>query len=58
MQSQRFGGGFTVTVKEQMATSPQVLVAVQMTTVEPIGKVVPEGGVQLTGPLLPDAVTL
>ena len=57
-QSQRFGGRFTRTVNEQVATSPQVLVAVQMTTVEPSGKAVPEGGVQMTGPLLPDAPTL
>ena len=56
-QPQRVYGGRTVTVKEQVAMPPQLLVAVQMTVVVPSGKALPEGGAQTTGPVLPVAVT-
>ena len=41
-------GGFTVTVNWQLVTTPQALLAVQVTTVVPIGKVLPLGGLQLS----------
>ena len=40
------GHGLTVTVKLQLVTWPQLLVAVQVTVVTPTGKVLPLGGVQ------------
>ena len=39
-------GGLTVTVKLQLVTWPQLLLAVQVTVVVPSGKVLPLGGVQ------------
>jgi hypothetical protein len=42
------GGGFTVTLKVQMVDPPQLSVAVQLTGVVPIGKVLPLGGLQCT----------
>ena len=38
----------TVTVKEQFAECPQLSLAVQVTVVMPIGKVLPLGGLQVT----------
>src|SRR5215510_5027072 len=49
---------FTMTRNEQEALWPQMLVAVQVTTLVPSGKTVPEGGVQRTGPTCPMAFTL
>ena len=40
------GHGLTVTVKLQLVTWPQLLLAVQVTVVTPTGKVLPLGGVQ------------
>jgi hypothetical protein len=40
--------GFTVTVNEQLVDWPQLLLAVQVTKVVPIGKVLPLGGVHET----------
>jgi hypothetical protein len=40
------GGGKTVTVKLQLACPPQTSVALQLTRVVPIGKVLPLGGTQ------------
>ena len=39
-------GGLTVTVKLQLVTWPQLLVAVQVTVVVPSGNELPLGGVQ------------
>ncbi len=38
----------TVTVKLQVDVLPEASVAVQVTVVVPLGKVVPEGGLQVT----------
>jgi len=51
-------GRFTVTVNEQLAMPPQAFVTVQVTTVVPSGKRLPEGGEQTIGPLKPVALTL
>ena len=40
-------GGLTVTVKLQLAVWPQASLAVQVTVVVPIAKVLPLGGLQL-----------
>ena len=53
------GGGVTVTLKLQVVLVPQpLLVAVQVTGVVPVGKKLPEAGVQLTAGALhpPEAV--
>ena len=42
------GHGFTVTVNEQFVLLPQASVAIQVTVVVPIGKLLPLGGLQLT----------
>ena len=42
------GRGFTVTVKLQLTDWPHESLAVQVTVVVPIGKVLPLGGLQLT----------
>ena len=55
---QRVVGRLTVTVKEQLAIPPQELVTVQVTTVVPSGKRLPEGGMQTIGPLNPVALIL
>jgi hypothetical protein len=39
-------GGYTVTVKLQLVESPHVSLALQVTVVVPIGKVLPLGGLQ------------
>src|SRR5262245_64531117 len=43
------GFGVTVTVKVQLAVLPQGSVAVPVTVVSPSGKVVPGGGLKVTG---------
>ena len=57
--SVRWGGkdrdDFTMTRKLHVDTAPQALVAVQVTTLVPSGNALPEGGVQITGPTLPEA---
>jgi hypothetical protein len=40
------GQGLTVTVKLQLVTCPQELLAVQVTVLVPIGKLLPLGGLQ------------
>ena len=55
------GHGLTVTVKLQLVTWPQLLVAVHVTVVTPTGKVLPLGGVQKSeggGLQPPEAVLL
>ena len=42
------GHGLTVTVKLQLVLLPQPSLAVQVTVVVPIGKVLPLGGLQVT----------
>ncbi len=55
-QLNRLGGRRTVTPKEQVAV-PQSFVAVHVTSVDRFaGKKLPEGGEQITGPMLPEAV--
>ena len=58
-QFRTIAGGLTVTVKLQLVLLPQASLAVQVTTVVPIGKVLPLGGLQVTdggGLQPPDAV--
>ena len=51
--------GLTVTVKLQLVELPQVSLAVQVTVVTPIGKVLPLGGLQTTvGGLQPPVAEL
>jgi hypothetical protein len=47
-QVSTIGGFVTVTVNEQLVDWPQLLLAVQVTKVVPIGKVLPLGGVHDT----------
>ena len=49
---------FTITRNEHDTLWPQMLVAVQVTTLVPRGNVVPEGGVQRIGPVCPVAFAL
>jgi len=46
-QVKAIGGRVTVTMKLQLVDCPQVSLAVQVTLVVPIGKVLPLGGLQL-----------
>ena len=45
-------------MNEHCAIPPQLLVAVHITIVVPIGKAVPDGGTHVTGPVLPVALTV
>lgn len=55
-QPNRGGGGVTITLKLHTAMPPQLLVAVQVTAVVPIGKILPDGGEYIIGPVFPVAV--
>ncbi len=59
-QVSRIGGRSTVTTKPQLVEPPQVSLAVQVTGVVPIGKVLPLGGLQtrLGGGLQPPLAEL
>ena len=49
-----FGGtGRTITLNLQVVTPPQLFVVVHVTAFVPSGKMLPEGGEQTTGPMLP-----